>query len=173
VIHALLRKVRASGWSVGGATKWSRIRKLQAHGENHADERNVLGAALDARESKCDVLAFVRDEDGDLARRDAVDRGIKRAEDDALAIVGGVAIPVLEGWILAVAGKTNADNATKAAAERELKERHGIDKDAEAMVALVDAADLAKLPAGAESLCAWLRRAESVLPREPVTADAD
>jgi hypothetical protein len=78
VLHALLRRVAADGWEVGGARQWSKIRKIKLGNAPHADTRNVLGAALHARESRCEVLAFCRDRDNDRGREAAVAKGIER-----------------------------------------------------------------------------------------------
>lgn len=164
VIQALLRKVRPDGWRVGGAVTWKSIRKFKVGAAAHADTRNVLKAALDAREHGCDVLAFVRDEDGDTERSRAIDAGIERAERDGsgpLAIVGGVAVPAIEGWILALRGEARTEERGRA----QLAAQLGADvKSTEAYVAVVEAADLATVPVDAESLRAWIRRAEVALP---------
>jgi hypothetical protein len=163
VIQALLRKVRSDGWRVGGAVTWKNIRKFRAGGAAHADTTNVRGAALDAREMKCDVLAFVRDGDGDAWRSRAIDEGIELAERDggrALAIVGGVAVPAIEGWILALRGEARTEERSRG----QLGARLGADaKSTDAYVAAAEAADLSALPGDARSLRAWVGRAEAAL----------
>jgi len=77
VIEVLLRKVRATGWHVAGARSWQSIRKYRAGGAlgkaNHGDARNVLGLVLHAYEDACEMLAFVRDHDGDDLREQEID----------------------------------------------------------------------------------------------------
>lgn len=76
VVEALLRRVRADGWCVGGARLWKTIRKYQAGvargAPNHGDARNVLGLVLHAYEAACELLVFVRDDDGDPDRDPAI-----------------------------------------------------------------------------------------------------
>src|SRR5882672_5650349 len=78
VIEVLLRKVRATGWHVAGARSWQSIRKYRAGGAlgkaNHGDARNVLGLVLHAYEDACEMLAFVRDHDGDDLREQEIHR---------------------------------------------------------------------------------------------------
>jgi hypothetical protein len=76
VVETLLRRVRASGWHVAGALPWNSLRKYRAgvamDHANHADARNVLGLVLHAYEDACEMLVFVRDEDGDEHREQAI-----------------------------------------------------------------------------------------------------
>jgi hypothetical protein len=169
VIHVLLLRVQPNGWEVGGACEWKRIRKFRAGKADHEDTHNVLGAALDAKESGCHVLAFSRDLDKDTARKEAVEEGIRRAPAtlaNAPEIIGGVAVPTLEGWILALLGvRRTEDMAPKRAAET--LAQHGVaPKDGTAMVRVVEESNLAQLPSDAASLRLWLSRAETILPRD-------
>jgi hypothetical protein len=72
VVEALLRRVRPSGWRVAAALPWKNIRKYRAGAANqradHADAHNVRGLVLHAYEEACEMLAFVRDVDGELLR---------------------------------------------------------------------------------------------------------
>jgi len=75
----------------------------------------VLGVAKDAKDAGCDVLAFSRDLDRDTARRQAIEDGIARVPEvfaGAPAVIGGVAVPTLEGWILALLGVRNLSKIT-------------------------------------------------------------
>jgi energy-coupling factor transporter ATP-binding protein EcfA2 len=56
-----------TGWRTVGAMKWSKIRKLRAHGPSPNEVRNVRALILDAKEARADVLAFPRDADGESA----------------------------------------------------------------------------------------------------------
>jgi hypothetical protein len=167
VLEALLQRVQPDGWEVGGARVWKKIRKLRAGGARHADTHNVLGAVLDAKEAGCDVLVFSRDQDKDEERAEAIREGIERAPQEirgAPPIVGGVAIPLLEGWILALLGQRGTEALSPKAAQAALVARGCGVKDGAAMVDIVRDADLAALPDDAASLQAWLDRANEVLP---------
>ena len=102
VIAALLKRVQPTGWRVVGATKWSEIRKFRAHGPWPNEARNVRALILRAKEARADVLAFTRDSDGDWTR--VRDIELAMAEHDAsranLELIGGIAVPVLEAWLL-------------------------------------------------------------------------
>jgi hypothetical protein len=179
-LQALLARIQPSGWRVLGARQWKSIRKFRAGGAKHADTLNVLGAALDAKDAGCEVLAFTRDSDRDAAREEAVEDGIRRvpaAIDGAPAIIGGVAIPTLEGWLLALLGEKRTEALSPLRAEEHLVEKGVRVKDAAALASLVEAADLAKIPSDAASLSRWLTRARAVLPaavaaRRPAIAPA-
>ena len=92
----------------GDARVWGSIRKYRAKpGADHQDTHNVLGLALDAIEAKCEVLAFSRDIDKDPKRAAAVEAGIAlipKTFAKAPDVIGGVAVPALEAWILALLG---------------------------------------------------------------------
>jgi hypothetical protein len=162
VLHALLARVRASGWEVGGACEWKRIRKYRAGRFDHEDTRNVLGVALDAREAGCDVLAFSRDMDRDAAREDAVEEGIRLVE--GIGVIGGVAKPTIEGWILALLQERRTEDMSPRRAEEKLVERGVPAKDGAGMVRVVEEAVLERIPEDAASLRRWLERAEHHLP---------
>lgn len=168
VIETLLRGVRGEGWQVVEATKWSRIRKLQAGKARTAEQKNVLALALDAREAKCQVLAFVRDADGDADRIRDIDEaiGVARARFPNLQIVGGTAVNVLEAWVLAAKGHSKTESLGKVAAQTRLKEAGLAPKDTVAMVSAAANVRLATLPADAASLRAWLRQADEALKAE-------
>jgi hypothetical protein len=164
VLHALLRKVQTEGWIVVGATSWKNIRKLRVGGAREAEAQNVRGAALDAREAEADVLAFVRDEDGNGDRTAANQHGISEATQahGSPAIVGGMAVPKLEGW-LALLGEGSAAPLSPMKAERMLAD-HGVNKETAAMVVIVEEGDLVRACSHSKSLQAWVNRARAVLP---------
>ncbi len=165
VLHALLKKVEPNGWSIGGARVWRGIRKYRARpSADHEDTHNVLGLALDAIEAKCEILAFSRDTDKDPRRAAAIEAGIElipKTFAKAPDVIGGVAVPALEAWILALLGHhgSEAKNAEESLAAKGIAK-----KDGPAMVDAVTAADLSRIPADAVSLRAWLDRARAVLP---------
>jgi hypothetical protein len=174
VIEVLLRKVRATGWNVAGAQSWQSIRKYRAGGAlgktNHADARNVLGLVLHAYEDACEMLAFVRDHDGDDLREQEIRRildaiaGFGFAEEYRyeLAIVGGVARPKLEGWILCLRGVAETDEMSRARVDRELAAAQVELKSTDQYVAV---AESCVLPTGNGSLPAWLARADATFRR--------
>lgn len=172
VLHALLRRVAPHGWKVGGARTWSSIRKYRASGPNHNDTHNVLGLVLDTLEAGCHVLVFVRDEDNDASRAAAIQKGIALAPNefkDAPEIAGGLAVPLLEGWILALRGTRATEALTPKQAVKALVATGITEKDGPAMVEVVDGADLDQLPEDAASLRAWLSEARRVFGAKPST----
>ncbi|HET9620548.1 MAG TPA: hypothetical protein VFP84_04205 [Kofleriaceae bacterium] len=175
VVEVLLRKVRANGWQVTGAMPWQAIRKYRAgfaknHAE-HADEHNVRALVQRAYEETCEMLAFVRDVDGEQPRAEAIRRVLEELDLDewaaeygyTLAVAGGVAEPTLEAWILHLHGITNTDAMSKAAAARKLTELGLELKSSADYLAIAEACD--SLPSGAGSLCEWLDRAGQVFAR--------
>jgi hypothetical protein len=171
VLHTLLARVQPDGWEVGGATTWASIRKYRVRGAAHADTGNVLGVVVDAIEAGCDVLAFSRDVDGDAERKQAIDDGIARIPEELFAqgppdVIGGVAVPAIEGWILALLGRRGTERLSTERAVRSLAESGVEEKDGPAMSAVAERADLDAIPADAASLRAWIERAREVLPRK-------
>jgi hypothetical protein len=163
VIEALLRRVEPTGWHVEGATRWKDIRKFRVgaalrDGENHQDIHNVCGLALKALDNQCALLAFTRDTDADDRREDAITRGIAAARQlyPNVRIVGGCAVPAIEGWILALSGVSKINDMSRKRTLEELSTRAIDPKSTAAYVAIVESADLARLPNGCDSLTTWL-----------------
>jgi hypothetical protein len=75
-----------------------------------------------------------------------------------------VAVPALEGWVLALLKVAKTEGFSRERAQAELTGRGFAPKDGEAMVEALAEADVATLPRDAESLRAWLERAHEVLP---------
>ena len=166
VIQALLRRVRAGGWEVGGACNWKDVRKYRAQGASPRDAETVAKLAVDAYEADCDTLAFIRDRENEHERAEAISRGVEEAIEilgDRVAIIGGVAIPVLEGWILAIAGSTKTEGLSPGGAKKRLREKGVAKKDTGAMVSIVEATPLDNIPGDAESLNGWLNLARDIL----------
>jgi hypothetical protein len=157
-LPALLTTVKPAGWKIRGARTWRSIRKLRIIPRaEHEDTRNVQAVALDATESGCTVLVFSRDEDRDPRRGNAVEEGIAAATTDGkLSIVGGVARPALEGWILALEGRVGTEELSPQAAKSAAA---GV---ARSFVNRVEAADLGRIPHDAVSLKRWLGRARAL-----------
>lgn len=159
LIEALLGRVRNGGWTVTDAVCWKDIRKYQIGAPCPAEVRNVMGAALRAREAGCDVLAFTRDRDGDHQREKDIASGIDRAEQEVEgcpAIIGGVAIEAIESWVASAAGNPRAEQASH---PKELL----ADSSLESKRAILDGMDLARIPRSATSMHRWLDRAAEVL----------
>lgn len=80
VVEALLRRVRPTGWRVAGARSWQSIRKYRARAAikepAHRDAHNVRGLVLHAYEDACEMLAFVRNIDGEDQREEAIRRAL-------------------------------------------------------------------------------------------------
>ncbi len=162
-VEALLRGVQPDGWVLGGAQRWKHIRKYRAGaairgGPNHEDIHNVVGLVKAAKDAGCDAVAFTRDIDADDERASAISRGMSAAGVlfPGMLVIGGEARPALEGWILALLGVSKSDGMSRRRTLAELKDRKVPEKDPEAYVAIVDAADLNRLPNGCESLDRWL-----------------
>lgn len=174
VVETLLRRLRPSGWHVAGARSWQSIRKYQAGAARqrarHADAHNVLGLVLHAYEDACEMLAFVRDGDDDVVREQEVARvlneivsyGFSDAYRYELAIVGGIAKPKLEGWILCMRGVRGTDAMTRARVDRELATT---DVDPKSTTPYVEIAQACALPSGVGSLPEWLELARATFHR--------
>ncbi len=77
-----------------------------------------------------------------------------------MGVIGGVARPCIEGWVLALAGVKDTDEMSRPRCERELPQR-AIQKGHDAVVAfveLVEGASLNALPSGCDSLTVWIER---------------
>lgn len=144
--------------------------RLGAH--SHGDYLHVLGLVLEAQEDAADAVAFTRDLDSDPEREDAVAAALARihAESCPIEVIGGVAKPAIEGWILALCAVPRTDKMSRDRTLAHLAE-HGIGAKSTAdYVDVVEQAELGEpghfgLPPGAESLRAWLATAHEVLTR--------
>src|SRR5690606_40855718 len=103
---------------VADAMKWKDIVKFQANGAMDAERRNVLGLALEAERANAHALAFLRDTDGDERRERAIHSAIAEARTHfpTLEIIGGTPKPLLEAWLLALAGENKTESLSKAQA---------------------------------------------------------
>lgn len=165
IIQALLLKVKADGWCVVGATTWSRIRKYRAKGSSLNEERNVLGLIEAAKRANADAVAFIRDADGDAKRSEVISNAIVKGGEifPSLDIIGGTAIPVLEGWILAVRGVRGTEQMSKVKAQSLLVASGITQKETSAMVEAIESMDPDMLPTDAVSLQSWLALAHDAL----------
>jgi hypothetical protein len=171
VIKALLLRTRPQGWKVVGALSWKRCRKYTDFGPMPADLRSnvrgdheklaVLGLVLDAKERGAQAVAFVRDQDDDPERARVVADAVNLARPHwpQIRVAGGAAVPVLEGWILALMGEPGTEELGKSRAQRLLAERK-VTSTAE-MVREVLASR--PVPQDATHLRSWLAQAKAAL----------
>jgi len=133
----------------------------------------VLGLVLAAYEEASDAVAFTRDVDSDPDREAAVAAALAWIRDETdwkIEVIGGVAKPAMEGWILALRAVPNTDAMSRTRTKQHLAD-HGVDlKSTDHYVRVVEEAALGEpehfgLPPGAESLRAWLATAHEALNR--------
>ncbi len=165
-----LRLRREQPASIIGAIRWAAIRKYRAGQFRKAEERLVLGCALQALEEGAEALLFSRDSDGDPDRARQIDGALADLAADAdfrpLRAAGGVQHPCLEAWVLVLAAAVpNAETLSKAKV-LSLAHEHGLQL-APAMAEATERADLDALPASALLLNVWLGRARAVLLPRP------
>jgi hypothetical protein len=167
VIQTLLGSVQQTGWGIAGAIKWSKIRKYTPNRPGLNEERNVLGLVYEAVRAEAEVVAFIRDADDDEERPKVIDAAIAKASETfpQVDVIGGAAIPVLEGWILAMRGHRGTERLGKASAQSKLEQEGIPRKDTAAMVQVASTVTLEGLPPDAPSLRRWLDVAIEVLPR--------
>jgi hypothetical protein len=122
---------------------------------------------VEARRASAHVVAFVRDADDDPERPTVIDAAIAKAKQTfpEVNVIGGAAVPVLEGWMLALLGAQGTQQLRKAAAQSKLAEMGVPSKNTRAMVEVVSNSDLDRVPTDAESLGKWLALARAALPR--------
>ncbi len=156
VIEALLRKVSKVDFTVVDARVWKRIVKYKAGNHAQRETRNVLALVNAAEEARCDVLVFVRDQDGYPDRQSDIEEGIRLAYERGFepGLVGGVVVQEIEAWILALLGERNTELHSDA--KSVLDKNHGISRRDE-MVLVVEGADRRKIPKDAVSLGDWLK----------------
>jgi hypothetical protein len=169
VVEALLVRLEPAGWLVDGATRWSHIKKYSAGAalreKGHGDITNVIRLVNDAYEAGCEVVAFVRDVDSDPDREQAIETGIARARAlfASVNVIGGPAIPALDGWILALEGHREIEAMSRKRC-LDLLATHGYAlKDPDEYVAAVERHDLTSFPPGACALEKWVSLARAVM----------
>jgi hypothetical protein len=101
VLEAIV--VKRGGCVVDGVL-WKNIRKFRAGNHRAPETRTVLGLALEAKERAL-ILVFVRDRDGDDARRGDIDAGVAEARHrfPGVRIAGRCAVESVEAlglWAL-------------------------------------------------------------------------
>lgn len=169
VIEALLLRLEPNGWRVEGATLWKRIRKYKVRAaigrENHGDIHNIAGLVQRAAEEGCEVVAFTRDVDSEPGRADAIARGIEhvRAIFPTVDVIGGPAVPAIEGWILALLGVYGTESMSRGRTVAEVETRAIAPKLTRGYVEVIAEADLGALPRDCSALLAWLETARQVM----------
>ncbi len=166
VVGVLLKKTAPDGWDVGGAIKWSQLRKLRVGKHGNAESRNVRGLVLQAVEAGCDAVAFVRDRDGDVARQTCFEEGIEQAMGDHLdcpELIGAMVIEKLECWIVALAGHRGSESMREGRI-RTIFDKLDIEwKNTGDYADFSEDVDLNSVPKDAVSLLSWLERSGEVL----------
>ena len=172
VIATLLRVVQPDGWHVAGAIPWRKIKKYRA-GRSPGEERNVLGLVQEAVRANAEVVAFVRDADDNTERPKVIDAAMDKAKQlfPAVDIIGDTAIPVLEGWILAIVGEHGTEKLSKSRAQSRLEQLGVARKETAGMVRVACGASPEGLPQDARRLRRWLATARDVLPRRVQEAE--
>jgi hypothetical protein len=166
VLETLLRNKKAEGWMVIDAIKWQYIRNYRAGDHGKHDEQNVRRVCLMAKEKGCDVIALCRDSDGHTERVADIQKGIESAHalwSDKLGIIGGCAIPCIEGWVCAIMGITDTEASTRKKVNDHLTNMSILPKDTAAMVEKIEQTGLENIAEDAHSLKSWLDIAGQVL----------
>jgi hypothetical protein len=168
VIEALLRRARDTGWEIVGALNWKRLPKLRARGPSPDEGQQVARLMLMAQDDyQADVLAYIRDADDEKQPRcDAHRQGKEEgaALTPSLNVVGEIAAPSIEGWLLAMLGVSKTEEMTVTKATHLLKDRGIREKNTEDMVRVVETCpDLTKVPDDATGLRTWCSGARTAL----------
>jgi hypothetical protein len=176
VLEALLASVCEGGWECSGKLPWRAIQKFRAGGarlahSNHGDYFNVQGLVLAAYEAAADAVAFSRDVDSDPDREDAVAMAIAWIREESswqIGVIGGIAKPAIEGWILALRGIPGTDAMSRSRVSAQLTGHEVEIKSTNDYIDVIEQARVGEspnfgLPSGAESLCAWLAMAHEIL----------
>jgi hypothetical protein len=149
VIETLLRRACADGWECTGKLPWRSIQKFRAGGArlagpSHGDYFNVLGLVLTAYEQVADAVAFSRDVDSDPDREEAVAAALAWIRNESewfIGVIGGVAKPSLEGWVLALQGIAGTDAMSRSRAQERLRTSTIEPKSTEDYIAIVEQAE--------------------------------
>lgn len=157
----LLRRVGGGAFAVQEAIRWTKIPLYKAGDRRSPESRRIRGLAVRADEGGCDVLVFSRDRDGDEEREERVEQGIAEAVEQHanLAIAGGVAVEMIEAWLLALLRERKSEELTDP--KSRLRERGECQSSSERS-ALIEKADLDAVPEDACSLRRFLSRVDAV-----------
>jgi hypothetical protein len=129
------------------------------------DELNTQALYLRAIDYKCDLIVFTRDRDGDEEREADVQRSMRWLDDrlpnTGMLLVGGMATECIEAWVLALQGEYRAERLSPERAKAAVNAR-GL-QSVDAMAAAIAACDVSQRATDAQSLGAWLERAQKAL----------
>jgi hypothetical protein len=133
-------------------------------GLSNTDQSHKVLAVTLVDGTRINAEAFVRDSDGNAQRvRDIEEAiGAHEAASGSADVIGGAAVPVLEGWLLSLQGELGTENLSKAAAQRLFQQKNGFLKDTVRSVEITAEADIPRIPTNAVSLNAWLNTATRV-----------
>jgi hypothetical protein len=168
ILEVLLLATEPHGWRVAEAKRWKDIKKYRAGEHRSAEHRNVLAVCLDAKEKGCQVVAFSRDSDGDSERKVRIEQGIQAAKalwGAHIGIVGGCAVPCVEGWVLAIQGVPHTEQSSRKKLRDRLSRLGTSPKSTTEMVESIKRAGLANIANDARSLKSWLQSASVALER--------
>lgn len=150
-VEALLATVVPTGWVVEGGRPWRKIPKHRSGDRRSAEERNVLGALALARHAGCDVLVFLRDDDHEPGRAEALNRGVAGRREDDPQVVPGIPVRTVDSWCLAILGVARSEDERR---PKDALAAHDVRTAAE-RVALVEERGLGDVPADARSLMSF------------------
>jgi hypothetical protein len=158
-LEAVLAKVRPDGWEIVEGLQWKRIPKYRSGDHRRPEQRTVLGLIALARNRGCDLVAFLRDHDGDDARPAAIAEALaERAVDDP-DVIAGVPVRTVDAWVLAILGERATERLRDPKADLEARSVRTRSERA----AVVDARGFADVPDDARSLRTFLAEAERAL----------
>lgn len=162
VLEALLQRcVGSTAFTVVDGVRWTKSPLYRAGVHRSPETRRILGLCTRADEARCDVLVFSRDRDGDDEREADVEAGIREAQSLGyqMAIIGGVAIEEIEAWLLALTQERGSEGFSDPKAKLAALGRCVGSAE---RLAVVDDAELSRIPNDALSLLRWLTRAQEV-----------
>jgi hypothetical protein len=166
ILETLLKMIKPDGWVISDAIAWKEIKNYRAGDHGNHDEQNVRRACLMAKEKKCDVIALCRDSDGHMERIADIQKGIESAKalwSDILGIIGGCAIPCIEGWVLAILGNRHTESLSRTQVKAHIINAGIEPKKTAPMVKKIEHFGQASIADDALSLKSWLDIARKVL----------
>jgi hypothetical protein len=108
----------------------------------------------------------LKDTDADESRQERIEKGIKAAYErfnTKIGIIGGCAVPCIEGWILAFLGVMQTEKFTSSKACDSLKNEVGNEPNTEQIVQIIARTDKKTIAHDAHALKEWLKTAKNVL----------
>ncbi len=164
VLETLLKKVRPSGWEIARVIPWKSIRHFRVNSPGAKETRNVNALFRKAKKNGFDAVVFVRDRDGKEKREKDIEEAItllEQNEEGGPGIIGGMAVEKIEAWILALSGEAKSEKIPHP--QKRFGDLGIKGKNTAQFVAVVEKANLDRIPKDALSLNIWLERARRVL----------